>query len=188
MGLVRSIGVSSRLDESLVGELDNRAEIKVKQLQKNGTKPPGKDTRVGLRFQRNHETQFARMESIDTCHLNTPKRHANEEQGANKKRIKREPQSPSQISEITKRIRRLRIKNNHDNSTHVRETKLTAQRPMEPPKLTSNNPAKASKSVFDRLYAPKTLPKSTSLKQVRAPPKTLIKSETNKTLARPTWR
>lgn len=42
MGLVRSIGVSSRLDESLVGELDNRAEIKVKQLQKNGTKSRAK--------------------------------------------------------------------------------------------------------------------------------------------------
>lgn len=204
MGLARSVGVSDRLDESVVGELDTRAKTKLKQLQSDGPRPQRGNGRHALRFQRDHETQFAKMDSIDHHYLATPKRPmAGGDQGSSAKRIKRlVPQSPPQISEITKRVRRLRIRNNHDSSTQVRDTKLTAQRPMEPPGLLrssanclnrpqsgSTKPSAISGSVFDRLYAPKPMPKSTSFSDVRSKSnRTLVKSETSKSLARPTWK
>lgn len=153
---IGKFGVTKRIGSSVLDELDERAGEKFSELKPGDVN--GNDTNneryreLSKHFQNLHESQFNRMPSLESHYVNaslpqTPKRHVeNNDNGfSNPKKLKIPVPSPPPVHDITKRIRRLRIRNSltggNSNQSRtpsqaaLRSTPLTKQRPMEPPRF-----------------------------------------------------
>lgn len=200
--LINTLGVSQRLGSSVLNELDSRTNAKFEQLKHhNGHQT---DQSFSQRFNISHDSQF---KSIDSVHYpvkfeneqnitvnnelyKTPsKRNTQQEQlhSSSIKRLKTTQNllnTPSPISDITRRIRRLRLRNSlagngarehHDSSiskSKIKTTPITKpQKPMEPPSFL--------RPTFNSLNRMKKSDGSINLHSKVKPQKLRIPSEEN---------
>lgn len=154
---IGKVGVTKRIGSSVLDELDERAGEKISELKpgdfNRSDTNDGRNHELSKHFQNVHESQFNGMESLESHYINsslpqTPKRHVenNDNEFSNPKKLKLPiPPSSPPVHDITKRIRRLRIRNsltggNSNQSrtptqTALKSTPLTKQRPMDPPRF-----------------------------------------------------
>lgn len=179
--IIDALGVSKRLGNSVLDELDSRAHAKFEQLR--NTLVPMDQNFSSNRFSSVHQHDFNSMESLDThyaakkrlveysnattdvtraemvkeneeeeeeeeANLSTPKRHMQQEIVTSTKRLKdsqgkaRESDSflSSPVTDITRRIRRLRVNiaNPRDRRrSSIRDTPLTGRNGIA--RITNNN-------------------------------------------------
>lgn len=155
---IGKVGVTRRIGSSVLDELDERADEKIIELKpedyngQNGGYNDRND-KLSKHFQDVHESQFNKMDSLESHYINnslpqTPKRHVenNDNQASsNSKKIKIPIPSSPPVNDITRKIRRLRLRNSltggNSNQSRtpsqaaVKNTPLTKQRPMDPPRF-----------------------------------------------------
>lgn len=168
--LINTLGVSQRLGSSVLDELDSRTNAKFEQLShhnNNNISNSGnvKDQSFSQRFNISHDSQFRTMESVQTHYTvkfegnetndniyQTPSKKNSQQEQLHSNSIKRLKTTPSLLStpppvlDITRRIRRLRLRNSlvgngvrehHDSSitkSKIKTTPITKlQKPLEPP-------------------------------------------------------
>ncbi|CCF59527.1 hypothetical protein KAFR_0H01170 [Kazachstania africana CBS 2517] len=178
--LIDNLGVSKKLGNSVLNELDSRTTEKLDELKETHTtlapKEDTNETSFEQYFGIKHNLQFNRMDSIGHHYMNnipkTPTKKNLTDQQLQSESIKRQRVEQNSmvkntpVTEITRRIRRLRIRNsiaNNNNSNgnsninSVRNTPLSKPKPMQPPSflrptLNSLNKIKESSrstSTFD---------------------------------------
>ena len=160
MDVLGRVGTSKRIGSSVLHELDSRAGEKLGELKTNQGSLPTPTATLAQQFQDAHTSQFNKMDSLDShyaCIPHTPKRHSETDAGrldsyhnnninGNTNKKLKIPLSPP-VNEITRRIRRLRLRgsltggNGNSNQSRtpsqaaVKNTTLTKQRPMDPPRF-----------------------------------------------------
>ncbi|EJS44645.1 she1p [Saccharomyces arboricola H-6] len=135
--IIETIGVSKRLGNSVLSELDSRATSKFEflqdqtQQQHNGTRnsESGPDSyNINEFFQAQHDSQFGQMESLDTHFtlLHTPKRRSqrvvpqDRSESLKRSRPSRSiPYTTPVVNDITRRIRRLKLRNSLVNGNDI---------------------------------------------------------------------
>ncbi|AJQ11827.1 She1p [Saccharomyces cerevisiae YJM1342] len=135
--IIETIGVSKRLGNSVLSELDSRASSKFEFLkdqseqQYNGDKnnePKSGSYNINEFFQAKHDSQFGQMESLDTHYtlLHTPKRksqHAIPQDRSDSMKRSRPsrsiPYTTPVVNDITRRIRRLKLRNSLVNGNDI---------------------------------------------------------------------
>lgn len=198
--LINTLGVSKRLGSSVLNELDSRTDAKFKQLlmsNKDNHGEPLPDLTFSERFNITHDSQFKTMESIDMHYsvkfsnrngneindniYKTPSRKNLQPEQLHSSSIKRLKvtqnllNTPPPILDITRRIRRLRLRNSLSNNNHnigghgardshdsrsitnskIKNTPITKpQKPLKPPSfliptITSLNRMKRSDNIND---------------------------------------
>lgn len=143
--LITTLGVSKKLGSSVLNELDTRTNAKFEQLfvSNNDNTEPLTDLTFSERFNIIHNSQFKAMESLDTHYrVKIPSRHDNDNndniyktpskknlqteqlQSSSVKRLKTTQNllnTPPPILDITRRIRRLRLRNSlSHNSNNIK--------------------------------------------------------------------
>lgn len=150
------VGVTKRIGSSVLDELDERAGEKISELKPSdfdsSNATDDKHNELSKHFQNVHESQFNKMESLESHYINnalpqTPKRHVenNDSEFSNPKKPRIPIPSSPPVHDITRRIRRLRLRSsltggNSNQSrtpsqTALKNTPLTRQRPMDPPRF-----------------------------------------------------
>lgn len=225
--VIDNLGVSKRLGNSVLSELDLRALGKASSLDSHLQDEKPQDT-AGDRFESSHKTEFISMQSIEShyaAHKNstieercfsdqnemivdavesesdkpgTPKRSSEQDLHSSSKRMRdRNGKSRdsdvfvySPVSDITRRIRRLRVRNQaprekRSEINRVRNTPLSgsaASNQLPPPKIsfnsrqatfakptfTSINRETKPGAIFSKLKKPEAKPKARS--NTLAPP------------------
>ncbi|CAI4250611.1 CIC_collapsed_G0001560.mRNA.1.CDS.1 [Saccharomyces cerevisiae] len=135
--IIETIGVSKRLGNSVLSELDSRASSKFEFLkdqseqQYNGDKnnePKSGSYNINEFFQAKYDSQFGQMESLDTHYtlLHTPKRksqHAIPQDRSDSMKRSRPsrsiPYTTPVVNDITRRIRRLKLRNSLVNGNDI---------------------------------------------------------------------
>ncbi|CCK71508.1 She1p KNAG_0H00930 [Huiozyma naganishii CBS 8797] len=165
--LIEHTGASRKLGSSVLNELDSRTNAKFQQLRTQSTPlESGEGPTFSSYFNIQHNAQFEKMDSVNSHYSihqftkenlptrapKTPKtKNIKTEQLTSDsiKRLKSNPNvygTPPPISEITRRIRRLRIRNSltgtpessrrnssPKKTSDVKRTPITKQEPMKPP-------------------------------------------------------
>lgn len=214
--LINTLGVSQRLGSSVLDELDSRTNAKYEQLayHNNGNiNDPATNQSFSQRFNISHDSQFRTMESVQTHYTvkfeeneanntnssiyQTPSKKNPQQEQLHSNSIKRLKttqnllNTPPPILDITRRIRRLRLRNSlvgngarehHDSSitnSKIKTTPITKpQKPLEPPSFL--------RPTFNSLNRMKKSDGSTNLHSKIKPQKLRIPSEekTNRTMPR----
>ena len=135
--IIETIGVSKRLGNSVLSELDSRATSKFEflkdqsQQQHNGNKSGEQKLdsyNINEFFQAKHDSQFGQMESLDTHYtlLHTPKRKSqnaipqDRPESMKRSRPSRSiPYTTPVVNDITRRIRRLKLRNSLVNGNDI---------------------------------------------------------------------
>lgn len=147
------------LQRSVASELSTRAEGKIESLKRGSH---AESSQQAGPFDAAHSAQWKRMESLDQHYLAIPG-HDTTVEPELKRSKPTVPRHQPAVADVTKKMRRLRIRNtSHHGGSQVRDTKLTRQIPLEPPRLSQSNGGPATKiqsgtasSVFERLYRSK---------------------------------
>ncbi|EHN03744.1 She1p [Saccharomyces cerevisiae x Saccharomyces kudriavzevii VIN7] len=135
--IIETIGVSKRLGNSVLSELDSRATSKFEFLQGQTQQQHNSSESGELNsdsydinefFQTEHDSQFSQMESLDAHYtlLHTPKRksqHATQQDRSESLKRSRPSRSISYttpaVNDITRRIRRLKLRNSLVNGNDI---------------------------------------------------------------------
>ncbi|CAI4056181.1 hypothetical protein SUVZ_02G0850 [Saccharomyces uvarum] len=135
--IIETIGVSKRLGNSVLHELDSRATSKFEFLkdqtqqqndENSNSQPQSGSHNINDFFQTKHDYQFGQMESLDTHYmvLHTPKRKSQravpQDSSESMKRSRPShtiPYTTPVVNDITRRIRRLKLRNSLVNGNDI---------------------------------------------------------------------
>ncbi|KOH00813.1 She1p [Saccharomyces eubayanus] len=133
--IIETIGVSKRLGNSVLHELDSRATSKFEFLkdqqqydENSNSQPQSSSHNINEFFQTKHDSQFGQMESLDTHYmvLHTPKRKSQRAvpQDSSESMKRSRPSHSIQyttpvVNDITRRIRRLKLRNSLVNGNDI---------------------------------------------------------------------
>lgn len=195
--IIETLGVSKKLGTSVLNELDSRTTLKYEQLRDDGDNPGtvlnGKDSQTFSHFFNiQHDSEFQKMDSINLHYsLNDQNNNDNNRdqvpstpskkntvpdllESDSIKRIKTyNHHTPPPVNEITRRIRRLRIRNNSSNGTPHSSSRTNSKSSVSPIKTIKNTPLTKAKPMEPPTFLKPTI---NSLNKIRRSP---VKADLN---------